>query len=427
MARLGDHPHVVTVYDAVEDAGALHIVARYMAGGSLAERLAAAPGGRLPVAEVLRTGRALADALAHAHAHGVVHRDVKPDNVWLAADGSAGLGDFGIAVVAGDAPGGAGAATGTPYYQAPEQARGRPRRCRRPTSTRSARRCGSCCAGGRRSPAPDAAALLAQHRDAEPEPPVAPRAGRPARARRARARAARQAPGGPPGATPPRCATRSTALGGAPRVPVAARGGRPRAARRPRGRAGAACARALGAARGGSAARRRDRAASPGSARRASSTRRRPRPPRAARRWCAAAPARSRAPTARGAPRCARSSRRPSGLPAPRARRRAPPHRATGRAPERAAAAPPGGEEARLRMFDAVVALVRAAARERGLFVALEDVHAADRSSLALLGHLLARRAGRAAAGRADLPRGGGRRGPPARAASSRRSSATAG
>ena len=44
MARLGDHPHVVTVYDAVEDDGELHIVARYMAGGSLAARLAAAPG-----------------------------------------------------------------------------------------------------------------------------------------------------------------------------------------------------------------------------------------------------------------------------------------------------------------------------------------------------------------------------------------------
>jgi serine/threonine protein kinase len=124
MARLGDHPHVVTVYDAVEDAGVLHIVARFMAGGSLAERLRAAPGGRLGVEDVLPTGRALADALAHAHEHGVVHRDVKPDNVWLAADGSAGLGDFGIAVAAGDPIGSGGAATGTPYYQAPEQGTG---------------------------------------------------------------------------------------------------------------------------------------------------------------------------------------------------------------------------------------------------------------------------------------------------------------
>ena len=108
MARLGDHPHIVTVYDAVEDGGrpahrrALH-------GRRLARRAArGAPGGRLPVAEVLRTGRALADALAHAHAHGVVHRDVKPDNVWLDADGDAGLGDFGIAVAAGDPAAGGG-------------------------------------------------------------------------------------------------------------------------------------------------------------------------------------------------------------------------------------------------------------------------------------------------------------------------------
>ena len=47
---------------------------------------------------MLRAGEELADALEHAHANGVVHRDVKPDNAWLAADGSAALGDFGIAV-----------------------------------------------------------------------------------------------------------------------------------------------------------------------------------------------------------------------------------------------------------------------------------------------------------------------------------------
>src|SRR5829696_3202396 len=124
MARLGDHPNIVTVYDAVEDGEVLHIVARYMAGGSLAERLAAAPSGRLSVEEVLRTGRSLADALAHAHEHGVVHRDVKPDNVWLAADGSACLGDFGIAMAADDPVSTAASATGTPFYQAPEQGAG---------------------------------------------------------------------------------------------------------------------------------------------------------------------------------------------------------------------------------------------------------------------------------------------------------------
>ena len=169
MARLGDHPHVVTVYDAVEDRGALHIVARFMAGGSLAARLAAAPGGRLEVAEVLRTGRALADALAHAHEHGVVHRDVKPDNVWLAADGSAGLGDFGIAVAAGD-PQRTSAATGTPYYQAPEQGAAEAPLPQSDLYALGATLWELLCG---RPPflGPDSAALLAQHRHAEPEPP----------------------------------------------------------------------------------------------------------------------------------------------------------------------------------------------------------------------------------------------------------------
>ena len=123
MARLGDHPRIVTVYDAIEDDGDLLIVTRFMAGGSLAERASGAPERRLPVAEVLRVGAELADALDHVHALGVVHRDVKPDNVWLGADGSAALGDFGIAVAFEDRDGPAGP-TGTPYYAAPEQAAG---------------------------------------------------------------------------------------------------------------------------------------------------------------------------------------------------------------------------------------------------------------------------------------------------------------
>src|SRR5215212_416334 len=74
-------------HEAIEDDGMLMIVTRYMAGGSLAERLAEAPDRRLPAGEVLRVAEELAEALAHAHAHGVLHRDVKPANVWLAADG----------------------------------------------------------------------------------------------------------------------------------------------------------------------------------------------------------------------------------------------------------------------------------------------------------------------------------------------------
>src|SRR4051812_26634410 len=117
-ARLGGHRHIVTVHDVFEDAGTPVLVARYMTGGSLADRAAA---GRLEVPEVLRAGREIADALAHAHAHLVVHRDVKPDNVWLDAGGEAALGDFGVALADGEE---AARAAGTPLYAAPEQARG---------------------------------------------------------------------------------------------------------------------------------------------------------------------------------------------------------------------------------------------------------------------------------------------------------------
>src|SRR3954469_20829067 len=114
-ARLGGHRHIVTVHDVFADAGTPVLVARYMTGGSLADR------DRLSVPEVIRAGREVADALAHAHAHAVVHRDVKPDNIWLAADGEAALGDFGVALADGEE---AASAAGTPLYAAPEQARG---------------------------------------------------------------------------------------------------------------------------------------------------------------------------------------------------------------------------------------------------------------------------------------------------------------
>jgi tetratricopeptide (TPR) repeat protein len=117
--RLGDHPNVITVYDTGEVDGVPYLVLRAMPGGSLADRL---DHGRLPIPEAIRIGRQIATALAHAHAHGVVHRDVKPDNVWLAADGTAALGDFGIAHREGaDRLTDAGVVLGTVRYLSPEQ------------------------------------------------------------------------------------------------------------------------------------------------------------------------------------------------------------------------------------------------------------------------------------------------------------------
>src|SRR5438552_3451341 len=98
MGRLGDHPHVVVVHDVGEDEGQPYIVSRYMPGGSVEEQLANAEGHRLPVDQAVRTAEQVSLALDHAHKNGIIHRDLKPGNVWLTAEGTAMLGDFGLAM-----------------------------------------------------------------------------------------------------------------------------------------------------------------------------------------------------------------------------------------------------------------------------------------------------------------------------------------
>lgn len=119
------HPHVVTVHDTVVSEADVFLVLEYVEGGSLADRLGQGP---LPAPEALRIAAELLDALAHAHAQGVVHRDIKPANVLLTRGGAVKLADFGIAAWRHGA--GATRATvgpvGTPLYMAPEQARGAP-------------------------------------------------------------------------------------------------------------------------------------------------------------------------------------------------------------------------------------------------------------------------------------------------------------
>ncbi len=118
------HEHVVRVH-AVEEQPVPYLVMEYVGGGTLQDHLDAT--GPLPPAEVARLGRQIALGLAAAHAQGLIHRDVKPANVLLAAGvvRQARLTDFGLARAADDASlTASGVIAGTPLYMAPEQARG---------------------------------------------------------------------------------------------------------------------------------------------------------------------------------------------------------------------------------------------------------------------------------------------------------------
>jgi serine/threonine protein kinase/tetratricopeptide (TPR) repeat protein len=119
------HPHILPLYDSGEADGLLFYVMPLVEGESLRKRLARE--SRLEVADAIRLAREVAEALAYAHAHGVVHRDIKPDNI-LIESGHAIVADFGIARAvraAGTSTLTAtGSSLGTPAYMSPEQAAG---------------------------------------------------------------------------------------------------------------------------------------------------------------------------------------------------------------------------------------------------------------------------------------------------------------
>ena len=122
-ARL-NHPNIVSVYDW-GDGATPFIVMEYVQGRSLRAELR--DRGPLPPATVVAVGAQIADALAHAHAHGVVHRDVKPSNVVLTPDGAVKVTDFGIAQsTIGEALTESGVVFGTIGYLSPEQVAGLP-------------------------------------------------------------------------------------------------------------------------------------------------------------------------------------------------------------------------------------------------------------------------------------------------------------
>ncbi len=122
-ARL-QHPHIVPLLDSGEAGGLFYLVMPLVEGESLRARLLRE--GPLPVREVLRIIADVADALAYAHGKGIIHRDIKPDNILLAGR-HALVADFGVAKAMSEALGTdrnltGGVALGTPAYMAPEQA-----------------------------------------------------------------------------------------------------------------------------------------------------------------------------------------------------------------------------------------------------------------------------------------------------------------
>lgn len=113
------HPHIVTIHAFGEHDGRPFLALEYLDGETLRERIHAAP---LPVMAALRVMRAVADAVAEAHRHGLVHADLKPENLFMPRDGRVRVLDFGLARTSGAS----GGASGTPAYMAPERWRGTP-------------------------------------------------------------------------------------------------------------------------------------------------------------------------------------------------------------------------------------------------------------------------------------------------------------
>ena len=128
-ARL-DHPGIVPIHRVESESGLHYFVMKYVAGRSLETVLAAE--GPVPIPFVTRVLREAAAALAHAHRQGVVHRDVKPDNIMIDTDDRVLIADFGISTISQVSSGAttvaklteSGGVIGTPHYMAPEHALG---------------------------------------------------------------------------------------------------------------------------------------------------------------------------------------------------------------------------------------------------------------------------------------------------------------
>ncbi|HET9836992.1 MAG TPA: serine/threonine-protein kinase [Candidatus Angelobacter sp.] len=118
-----NHPNIVTIYDAGEQDGIFYIAMEFIEGTTLHELLA--EQRVLPTEEVVGITRQICRGLDYAHSNGIIHRDVKPANIMITANGTVKIMDFGIAKSGGQVTN-TGQVLGTPNYMAPEQVKGRP-------------------------------------------------------------------------------------------------------------------------------------------------------------------------------------------------------------------------------------------------------------------------------------------------------------
>src|SRR3989454_5780952 len=117
-----EHPSIIPIYRVGKNGRVIYFVMKFLRGKPLSAVLGTR--GALPVPEIKKTLIEVGRALAYAHKSGIVHRDIKPDNIMFDEHGQAVVTDFGIAKAAvGDKLTGTGMAIGTPHYMSPEQAR----------------------------------------------------------------------------------------------------------------------------------------------------------------------------------------------------------------------------------------------------------------------------------------------------------------